>query len=111
MQLMGNIFIGFMAAWVMLGALELFAEKYDWDWYLWVFAFPVLLPAVIIAPICKILYAPWFNVIRPVDRKHFDAVMEASLRGRQFKITTRFYLVIDWAAELIYHKIFFVRIR
>lgn len=110
---MFNVFIGFMAAWVIFGVLALLSDKFDWyfdDWYLWLSALPILLPVVIIAIICQFLYRPWRNVIKPVEQKHFEEVMAIS-KGKQYKITNHFYLCIDGGAKSIFNKIFFVRIK
>jgi hypothetical protein len=102
--------LGFIFCWAIFAVLQLFAEKYDWnfhDWYIWLTTAPISIPIAITWFLLMLIYKPWQNVIHSVPRGAFNA--EVSRGNLKVLHIWRFKVCYDTKAKFI-NRLFFVRV-
>ena len=110
---MSNFIIGFLVCWVILGTFGVLSEKFDWyykDWNWYITCFPVLIVLVPIGVLCVIIFKPWQNVVKPVEKDRWDEIITGFEDKVKYIHIGRFYICFESKARFI-NKLFFVRIK
>ena len=110
---MKEFIIGFLTCWNLLGAFEVLSEKFDWyykSWHWWIVCFPVLIVIVPIGVLGMIIFKPWQNVIKPVEKDRWDKIM-VDFKGKvKYIHIGRFYICFESKARFI-NRLFFIRVK
>lgn len=105
--------IGFLVCWVLLGIFGVLSEKFDWyykDWHWWITCFPVLIVVVPIGVLAMIVFKPWQNVIKPVEKDRWDKIVADFKDKVKYLHIGRFYICFESKARFI-NKLFFIRVK
>lgn len=110
---MKEFIIGFLACWIILSVFEVLSEKFDWyykDWHWYITCFPVLIVFVPIDILCVIIFKPWQNVVKPVEKTRWDEIITDFEDKVKYIHIGRFYICFEPKARFI-NKLFFVRVK
>lgn len=110
---MKEFIIGFFTCWIVLGVFEVLAEKFDWyykDWYSWIMGLPILIVVVPVGVLCMIIFKPWQNVIKPVEKDRWDEIMSDFEGKVKYVHIGRFYICFEPKARFI-NKLFFIMVK
>ena len=110
---MTEFIIGFLTCWVLLGIFEVVSEYFDWfykNWYSWIMGLPILIVVVPVGVLCMIVFKPWKNVIKPVEKDRWDEIMSDFKDKVRYIHIGRFYICFEPKAKFI-NKLFFIRVK
>lgn len=110
---MKEFIIGFLTCWVLLGIFEVVSEYFDWfyeNWYSWIMGLPILIVVVPVVVLCMIVFKPWQNVIKPVEKDKWDKIVADFKYKVKYVHIGRFYICFEPKARFI-DKLLFIRVK
>jgi len=106
-----GLLLGFLICYAIAGLLIFLEEEFDFNGLTYVFIKPWCVLAIILVFIPAGLWYVLKNVINPISYENWDKFKNICHTSKTYHIVGDLYMVYDTSAKVIYHKIYFVRIK